>query len=205
MPPCSEHPSAIDISSRRRRILMKFLADFFPVLLFFVAYHFFGIYVATGVAIGAAVLQVGYLWLRHRKVEKMQWVTLGLLVVFGGMTLILHDPLFIKWKPTVVNWLFAVAFLGSILFRGPTLIQRMMGHAIELPPPIWSRLNLAWGLFFILLGAANLHVAFNYPEETWVNFKLFGMLGLTLLFVVAQSLYLARYMHEEPPGVEEKQ
>jgi len=182
---------------------MKLLADFFPVILFFVAYQIFGIYVATAVAIAAAAVQVGYLWLRHRKVEKMQWITLGLLAVFGGMTLLLHDPLFIKWKPTVVNWLFAAAFLGSMLLRGPTLIQRMMGHAIELPAPVWGRLNLAWSIFFLLLGATNLHVAFTYSEELWVNFKLFGMLGLTLLFVVAQSLYLARYMHE--PEIEQGQ
>jgi intracellular septation protein len=182
---------------------MKFLADFFPVLLFFVAYQLFGIYVATATAIVAAAVQVAYLWFRHRKVEKMQWITLGLLTVFGGMTLLLHDPLFIKWKPTVVNWLFAAAFLGSALFRGPTLIQRMMGQAMELPSAVWSRLNLAWGIFFLLLGLANLHVAFTYSEELWVNFKLFGMLGLTLLFVIAQSFYLARYLPEDP-GIGEK-
>lgn len=173
---------------------MKMLADLFPVVLFFVAYQLFDIYVATQVAIGAAALQVAYHKLRYGKVENMQWVTLGLLVVFGGLTLVLHDPTFIKWKPTVVNWLFGAAFLLSQLFMQRGLLRRMMDHAVTLPDRAWSRLNLAWVLFFFAMGVVNLYVAYNFPEQVWVNFKLFGFLGMTLLFMLAQGFYLARHM-----------
>ena len=118
-------------------------------------------------------------------------------MIFGGLTLALHDPVFIKWKPTVVNWLFAVAFLISGLFMERNLLQRMMDHAISLPSNIWYRLNLAWITFFISAGLANLYVAYNYSESTWVDFKLFGMLGLTLLFMLLQGFYLARHMQPQ--------
>jgi len=182
---------------------MKFFVDLFPVILFFVAYKISGIYVATGVAIAAALLQVIYNRVRHGRVEKMHWLTLGLLAVFGGLTLALQDPLFIKWKPTVVNWLFAAAFLGSGLFMERTLLQRMLGHAVELPARLWPRLNLAWVLFFVFSGVLNLYVAFNFAEETWVNFKLFGLTGLTLVFVLAQGLLLGRYVVPEEQAAED--
>mgnify|MGYP001827162828 FL=1 len=181
---------------------MKFLADLFPVILFFLAYKLFGIYVATAVAIGASAVQVAYGHFTHGKVETMHWVTLGLLALFGGMTLLLQDPVFIKWKPTVVNWLFAGAFLASGLFMERSLIQRMMDHAIKLPQTIWNRLNFAWIGFFISAGVLNLYVAFNFSEDTWVNFKLFGLMGLTLVFVLAQGIYLARYL---PAGAADSQ
>jgi Intracellular septation protein A len=139
-------------------------------------------------------VQVGWNRWRHGRVETMHWVTLGLLLFFGGLTLLLRDPVFIKWKPTVVNWLFAAAFLGSALFMERSLLQRMMDHAVTLPDAVWKRLNLAWVGFFLFIGAANLYVAYNFPEETWVDFKLFGMMGLTLLFLVAQGFYLSRYI-----------
>jgi len=173
---------------------MKFLFDLFPILLFFLAYKLYDIYVATAVAIGAAFLQTGLYWLKHRKFETMHLVTLGILVLFGGLTLALHDPLFIKWKPTVVNWLFAVVFLGSRFIGQRTLVERMMSHAISAPAAVWLKLNWAWTVFFIVIGLMNLFVAYNYSEETWVNFKLFGMLGLTLAFVFAQAIYLSRFM-----------
>jgi len=173
---------------------MKFLFDLFPIILFFIAYKMYDIYVATAVAIGAAMLQTGLYWLKHRKFEKMHIITLGILIVFGGLTLALHDPLFIKWKPTVVNWLFGVVFLASSFIGKTTLVERMMGHAIQAPAPVWSRLNMAWVMFFLFMGLINLYVAFNFSEDTWVNFKLFGMMGLTLLFVFAQAFYLGRYM-----------
>lgn len=176
---------------------MKMLADLFPVLLFFIAYQLFDIYVATQVAIAAAIVQVVYNKLRHGKVENMHWVTLGLLIIFGGLTLALRDPTFIKWKPTVVNWLFGAAFLFSQLFMKRSLLQRMMDHAVTLPEPAWVRLNIAWVAFFFAMGVLNLYVAYNFPEQVWVNFKLFGFLGLTLLFMLAQGFYLARFM--EPP------
>ncbi|MCB1867933.1 MAG: septation protein A [Gammaproteobacteria bacterium] len=176
---------------------MKFLADFLPIVLFFFAYQLYDIYVATAVAIVASVLQVGYSWLFRKKIEKMHLVTLGLLVVFGGLTLALRDPLFIKWKPTVVNWLFATVFLGSQFVGKKSMVERMMSHAIELPANIWTRLNISWGIFFLGSGILNLYVAFNFSEETWVNFKLFGMLGLTVVFVVLQSFYMARHIQDQ--------
>ncbi|MES9856768.1 MAG: septation protein A [Sedimenticola sp.] len=182
---------------------MKFLTDLFPVILFFLAYHFADIYTATAVAIAAAFIQVGYGWLRYRKVEKMQLVTLALLAFFGGLTLILRDPLFIMWKPTVINWLFGVAFIGSQFIGQRTLVQRMMGHAVTLPSAIWIQLNLAWAIFFLAMGGLNLYVAFNYAEETWVNFKLFGMMGLTFLFVILQTLYMTRFITEQETTQEE--
>lgn len=183
---------------------MKLLFDLFPVILFFVAYKLADIYVATAVAIAAGFAQVGWSYLRHRKVETMHWITLGLLVVFGGMTLLLHDPVFIKWKPSIVNWLFAVAFLGSGLFMERNLLQRSMEHAVKLPAPIWTRLNLAWVLFFVAMGGLNLYVAYSYSEETWVNFKLFGMMGLTLVFLLAQGFYLSRHMQPEEQSLQER-
>lgn len=182
---------------------MKFLTDLLPVILFFVAYQLFDIYVATGVAIAAAAAQVAWNHFRHGRVENVQWITLGLLVVFGGMTIALRDPTFIKWKPTVVNWLFALAFLGSGLLMERSILQRMMGHAIDLPKAIWSRLNLAWVLFFAMSGVANLYVAFNFSEEIWVNFKLFGLMGLTILFILAQGFYLVRHMPHPEKVTEE--
>lgn len=173
---------------------MKFLFDLFPIILFFAAYKMYDIYVATAVAIGAAFVQTGLFWIKNRRFEKMHLITLAILVVFGGLTLALRDPVFIKWKPTVVNWLFAGVFMGARLFSKTTLIERMMGHAISVPAAVWQRLDWAWVLFFIFIGIINLYVAFNYSESTWVNFKLFGMMGMTLVFVFAQAFYLGRYM-----------
>jgi len=176
---------------------MKFLFDLFPIVLFFVAYKMYDIYVATAVAIGAAFVQTGLFWLKNRRFEKMHLITLAILIVFGGLTLILRDPVFIKWKPTVVNWLFGATFLGSRFFGDKTLVERMMSHAITAPTAIWHRLNWAWIIFFIAMGVLNIYVAYNYSEETWVNFKLFGMMGLTLVFVFGQAFYLSRYMEVE--------
>lgn len=176
---------------------MKFLYDFFPILLFFIAYKFYGIYVATATAIVATVAQVALFWLRHRRFEKMHLITLGIITVFGGATLILHDPVFIKWKPTIAYWLFAMAFLGSQFVGEKSLIERMMGHAIQTTHSVWTRLNLAWIVFFIAMGFVNLYVAYNYAEATWVNFKLFGLMGLTLVFVLGQGVVLARYIQDE--------
>jgi len=173
---------------------MKFLFDLFPIILFFIAYKMYDIYVATAVAIAASFVQTGLFWLKTRRFEKMHVITLGILIVFGGLTLALRDPVFIKWKPTVVNWLFAVVFVGARLFSKTSLIERMMGHAITVPAAVWDRLNWAWVLFFVAIGIINLFVAFTYSEETWVNFKLFGMMGLTLVFVFGQAFYLGRYM-----------
>jgi intracellular septation protein len=175
---------------------MKFLFDFFPILLFFIAYKYFDIYVATGVAIAATFLQVAIAWIKNRKVASMQLVALAVILVFGGLTLLLHDEQFIKWKPTVINWLFGGAFLVSQLIGPKTAVERMLGASITLPKPVWRRLNLGWVLFFLSMGALNLYVMSHFDRDTWVNFKLFGMLGLTLVFIVLQSFYLSRYMTE---------
>ncbi len=173
---------------------MKFLFDLFPVILFFIAFKVYDIYVATAVAIVATFGQIGWVWFRHRKVDKMLWISLVLIVVFGSATLILHDETFIKWKPSVLYWLFAaVLLLAHALFK-KNLIRAMMREQLTLPEPIWARLNASWAAFFTLMGAANLYVAFNYSTETWVNFKLFGFMGLMLAFVVLQGLMLGKYM-----------
>ena len=176
---------------------MKFLTDFFPIILFFIAYKMEGIYVATAVAIGASFLQVAGSWLITRKVEKMHLITFAILAIFGGATLLLQDPVFIKWKPTVINWLFAAVFLGSQFIGEKPIIERMMGHALTVDRPIWNKLNIAWVVFFIISGLANIYVAFNYDEDTWVNFKLFGLMGMTFVFVIGQAFFLAKYMPEE--------
>lgn len=181
---------------------MKLLFDLFPVLLFFAAYKLSGIYIATVVAIAASCTQVGWFWWRHRRIETMHLVTLVLIAVLGGATLWLQSEIFIKWKPSVVNWAFALAFFISQFIGQKTLAERMMGAAIRLPAPIWLRLNLAWGGFFLALGFANLYVVYHYDTDTWVNFKLFGMMGLTLAFVIAQAFYLARYIKPEADQAE---
>jgi len=173
---------------------MKFLFDFFPVILFFVAFKLYGIYTATVVAIVATLGQVAYSGYKQRKVESMQWITLGLIVVMGGLTLYLQDEQFIKWKPTLINWLFGLAFLGSQYLGKKPFVERMMAGNIVLPDRVWRRLNLSWAMFFLTLGAVNLWVVYQFDTDTWVNFKLFGMLGLTLAFVIAQAVFLTKYM-----------
>jgi intracellular septation protein len=175
---------------------MKFLFDLFPVILFFAAYKFADIYVATGVAIAATIAQIAWVKFRHGKVEKMLWISLGLIVVFGGMTLLLRDPTFIKWKPTVLYWLFAAVLLGSALFLGKNLIRAMLEQQVALPDPVWARLNLSWVGFFTVMGGLNLYVAYHYSEADWVNFKLFGGMGLMFAFIVAQGLMLAKYVEQ---------
>ena len=202
---------------------MKFLFDFFPVLLFFAAYKGYALlpapvvdavngvlplglrageaqdamFFATLVAILAAFVQVGVHWLRTHRLETMHLVSLGLIAVFGGLTLFLHDPVFFKWKPTLLNWLFGVVIIGSQFVGQRTIMERLMSHAITVPAAAWRNVNMAWGLFFLAMGALNLHVAYGYSEETWVNFKLFGLTGLTFAFVILQSFYLARFMPDE--------
>jgi len=176
---------------------MKFLFDLFPVILFFAAFKLFDIYVATAAAIAATFLQVGWLKWKRRKVDTMMWVTLIIIVVFGGATLALHDETFIKWKPTVLYWLFAAVLGGAELLFRKNLIRAMLGEQVRLPDGAWSRLNWSWAGFFVFMGAANLYVAFNFSTDTWVNFKLFGGMGLMLLFVVLQAAFLARHMEEK--------
>lgn len=177
---------------------MKFLFDIFPVIVFFAAYKVYGIYVATAVAIAATFCQVGWSWARHRKVDNMLWASLAIIVVFGGATLLLREETFIKWKPTVLYWFFGGALLLSDLLFRRNLIRAMMGKQMTLPDPVWKKVNLSWIGFFILMGALNLYVAYNFSTEAWVDFKLFGGIGLLLVFAFAQALMLSRYIEQEP-------
>ena len=177
---------------------MKLLFDLFPVLLFFVAYKLADIYVATGAAIVATVAQIGWLKLRGRKVETMQWASLALIVVFGGMTLLFRDETFIKWKPTVLYALFAAGLLVAPRMLGRNPLRAMMGAQIALPDAIWTRLTWIWAGFFAAMGVLNIVVAYGFSLDTWVDFKLFGTTGLTIAFVIGQALWLGR--HAEDPG-----
>jgi len=176
---------------------MKLLFDLFPVVLFFVAFKLFDIYTATAVAIAATFLQIGWLKWKRRRVDTMMWISLVIIVVFGGATLALHDETFIKWKPTVLYWLFgAVIAVAQSLFRR-NLVRAMLGEQVRMPDVAWARLNWSWAAFFAFMGAANLYVAFNFSTDTWVNFKFFGGLGLMLVFVLLQALFFARHMEEK--------
>ena len=180
----------------------KLLLDFFPVLLFFVVFKYHddpteGIIAATAVAIVASIIQVAYTRLRHGRVENMHLITLALIVVLGGATIVFRDEMFIKWKPSIVNWLFGAAFLVSEFIGSKNLVRRMMDKAVTLPDAIWFRLNMAWVVFFVAVGFVNVWVVYNFDTDTWVNFKLFGLLGLTVLFVIGQSIYMMRHIKED--------
>ena len=176
---------------------MKFLFDFFPVVLFFIAFKVYDIYVATAVAMAATFFQIGWAWLRHRKVDNLLWVGCAVIVVFGGATLLLQDETFIKWKPTVLYWLFsAVLGVAALAFR-KNLIRSMMETQVSLPEVVWGKLLASWVAFFALMGALNLIVAYNFSTDAWVNFKLFGGIGLMLVFIVLQALMLARHIEDK--------
>ena len=191
---------------------MKQFIDFIPLLLFFIVYKIEpriveiaghslsvgGIYSATAMLIISSLVVYGALFIKQRKLEKSQWLTLVACLVFGSLTLAFHSETFLKWKAPVVNWLFALAFAGSHFIGDKVLIKRMMGHALSLPDAIWTRLNLAWIGFFLFCGAANLFVAFTY-QSIWVDFKVFGSLGMTVLFLIAQGIYLSRHLHDTDP------
>jgi intracellular septation protein len=204
---------------------MKFLFDLFPVILFFsvfkwaeghsqiaqnfVSHNLSGfvsggvvaadqapILLATAVAIIATLCQIGYLLARRRKVDAMLWISLAIITLFGGATIYFHDETFIKWKPTVLYWCFATALLISQFFMKKNLIRAMMEKQMTLPEPLWARVGLAWISFFITMGLLNLYVAFNYTTDQWVNFKMFGAMGLMFAFIIGQSLLLAKYIKE---------
>ena len=179
---------------------MQLLIDFLPVFAFFVAYLLADIYVATAVLIVAVLIQTAVSLIRHRKVSPMLLTSAVLVVIFGGLTLIVHDATFIKWKPTIVNLLFAAAFAASHFMRGPTIVQRLIGENLKLEDASWRRLNLMWIGFFVFVAAANLYVAYNFAEATWVKFKLFGLMGLTLVFILLQGMWLSRRAEMHEPG-----
>lgn len=182
---------------------MKFLFDLFPVILFFLAFKLYDIFIATAVAIAAAIAQIGWLWFRRRQVDKMMWVNFAIIVIFGGATLISQDETFIKWKPTVLYWLIAAVLVASHVIFKKNLIQAMLEKQMVLPLPIWSRLNWSWASFFLTMGCVNLYVAFSFPLDTWVSFKLFGATGLMLVFVIGQVMLLGKYLQETSAVVTE--
>ncbi len=180
---------------------MKLLFDLFPLLVFFGAFKMYDIYTATAAAIIATFIQVGVFWFKHRRFESMHLITLVIISVFGGLTIFLQDDAFIKWKPTIVNWAFSIVIF-AMLFTRKTALEYVMGSQLTLPKSIWQKLNLSWSIFFLVLGLINLYVAFYYNldadqevrTQTWVNFKVFGLMGLTLAFTVIQMLFLARHI-----------
>jgi intracellular septation protein len=172
---------------------MQLLFDFFPLIAFFVAFVAFGLYAATATIIVATALQIAYQWFRHRKINKMLLISGVLVAVLGGITLALRNPVFLQWKLTVVNWLFAAGFLGSQLFGTKTFTERVMGNAIELEPAMWRKLNTLWVVNFAVIGALNLYVMYNFDLQTWVYFKTFGMIGLSLLMVVGQAIWISAH------------
>ena len=213
---------------------MKLLADFLPIILFFAAFKIAGndkdaaaafasehfgflvsggsvgpgeapVLLATVVVILATLAQVLVLKLRGRRVDTMLWVSLVLVVVLGGLTIWFHSETFIKWKPTLLYWVMAGAFLLGPLLFGKNLLRLLLGEQLQLPDAVWQRLNWAWVAFFTVMGALNLWVAYNFSTDTWVNFKLFGSIGLMLVFTVAQGLYLSRYLPDEPAATREPQ
>lgn len=176
---------------------MKALLDFFPVLLFFISYKFFGIYSATVVAMVASLVQVVYFRLRYKYFEKVHLLSFAIILLLGSATLFFHNPWFIKWKPTGIYWITAFVFLFSPVFIKKPLIQKMAESTVNLPIKIWYRLNYAWIVFFISMGFANLYVAYFYSTDFWVNFKLFGGAGFTFFFIFLQTLYLSKYLEKE--------
>ncbi len=185
---------------------MKLLFDFFPLLLFFAAFKLYGIYTATAVAMAASLLQVAVFRYRKGRFETMHLVTLAVITFFGGMTLLFRDPDFIKWKPSIVNWIFSLLILSSLFVGKKTALERVLGSQLKLPPRIWRHISLAWGLFFLIAGLLNIYVAFYYAPELdpetrtniWVNFKVFGLLGLTLAFTIIQMFFIYKHIEDKP-------
>lgn len=175
---------------------MKILFDLFPVILFFVTFKTFGVFAATAAAIVATLAQVIWVKYRHGKVDTMLWVSLVIITVFGGATLLLHDENFIKWKPSILYWFFASALLFSKIVMNKNILRNLLQEKMALPDAVWNTINLAWSGFFIALGFLNLYVAFNFSTDAWVNFKLFGTTGLMFIFILAQAFLLAKHVPE---------
>jgi intracellular septation protein len=176
---------------------MKFLLDLFPALAFFIAYRIGGIYVATGVLIGSLFALVLIYWLWKREIHKVHLITAVVAAVFGGLTIYIHDPVFIKFKPTVLYAIFSIALLLSHIVGERVLLARIPQTAIQLPEPVWRRVNFAWAVFFAFCALLNLYVAANYDEATWVSFKAYGFSVLMLVFMLAHAPFLAKYLPEQ--------
>jgi intracellular septation protein len=182
---------------------MKLLIDFFPIILFFAAFKVWGIYAATAVAIVATIVQIAYLRIKNGKVEPMQWMSLIIIVLFGGATLMFQDEDFIKWKPTVLYWAMGGALvIGQLIFKN-NLLKKFMGAQLQLPEAVWGKLNWAWSAFFIGMGVLNLYIAYQFDTDTWVTFKMFGGMGLMVVFVIGQAVYLSHYLKDTSPSANE--
>ncbi|MCP5078511.1 MAG: septation protein A [Psychromonas sp.] len=177
---------------------MKQLLEFIPLVIFFIVYKMVDIYAATAALMVGMTITFIYSYFKNgRKAEKMQIITLGMILIFGALTLVLHDDAFIKWKVTLVYAVFAIGLLVTqFIFKKPA-IKQMLGKELELPDNIWNKLNFAWAIFFAILGAINIYIAFNMSQEVWVNFKVFGLLAVTLLFTVLSGVYLYKHLPEE--------
>jgi len=206
---------------------MKFLTDLLPVVLFFIVFKIAGsneaeaaafvthylsffiadgdfkpslapILLATAVAILISLLQIAWKLVRHQKVDAMLWLSTGIILVFGGATIYFHNDAFIKWKPTILYWAFALAMLIAQFGFNKNIIRLSMEKQVRLPEPVWLRLGLAWTLFFAIMGAVNIYVFSHYSTETWVSFKAFGFLALMIVFIIGQTVYLSRHIKEAP-------
>lgn len=176
------------------------LVDFLPVLVFFAAFKLWDLMVATAALIVVTGVLVAVTWVRKREINRMQVVIALLVLVFGGITLLLNDEMWIKWKPTAVYWLFAAVFAGTHWIGDKPLIRRLFESKMALPAVVWSRLNMAWMGFFAAVGALNLWVVYTFTTDGWVNFKLIAAVGLPVLFALAQGLYIARHVQEDDDG-----
>jgi intracellular septation protein len=173
---------------------VKFFFEIFPIIIFFFVFKSHGIMAATAAAIVATIIQAGWSWVRNKKIEKMMMINLGIIIILGGATLALQDETFIKWKPTVLYWAFAtVLLLSNMIFR-KNLIKAMMGSKMKMADPLWNKVNFSWAGFFLFMGCLNLYVAFNFDTDMWVNFKLFGGMGLLLVFALGQAFLLAKHI-----------
>lgn len=172
---------------------MRFLIDFFPILLFVGAYKLYDIYVATAVLMAATVVQTGIIYALDRRLQTMHKVTLVLVLVFGMLTLFLQDERFIKWKPTVLYGSMALVLAVALWGWGKNFLQMLLGSQLQLPRPVWNKLTVAWVGYFAFMAAINGYVAANFSTEDWVNFKLWGYV-FPLVFIVGQGLYIARYL-----------
>src|SRR3990167_2870880 len=176
---------------------MKLLFDYFPIICFFIVYKLYGVFVATAATMAACVLQNIVYWLIHKRFEKLHVITLISVLVLGGFTLIFHKAIFIQWKPSIIYWVFSLALIYSHYFSKKNLMARMLDTKIILPEKIWTHLNMAWALFFIFLGFLNIYVVYHYSMNAWVNFKLFGTLGLTIVFTIGQAIYMSRHVRDD--------
>jgi len=176
---------------------MHAVFEFIPLIIFFIFYKFVDIYWATGSLIVTSAIQILYFVIRKEKVPTKYWVFFGIIALFGSLTILLHDDAFIKWKVTVINVFFAFGLLVSQYAFKKNLIKQFLGEALTLPENIWSKLNLAWAAFFTLCGLLNLYIAFNFSQETWVNFKVFGLTGLTFVFAIGSIMSLYKYLPQE--------